>query len=272
MEESTNFFKLIYSLISSYKFYVPIITICVTFLIIRFSQKIVKKLINKNSKSIEVKRRNTIVVLIENLIKYVFIIIAVLLILSVWGLDVSALITGLGIVGIVGGLAIQDALKDIIMGCNIIMDNYFVIGDLVTYNGFTGEIIEFGLKNTKIKNADGTVFVVSNRNISEIQNLSQKNTTLLVSIPTAYEEKDEKIQRVLEDVCKEIDTWDMSTDKTEILGIDSLSSSSVDYVIKAYCNSTDRYTFKRKILGLVKSEFDKNEVKIPYQQLEVHNG
>lgn len=272
MQESTNFLELIYSVISSYKFYVPVITLCVIFLFIRSSQRIVKKLVNKNSKSIEVKRRNTIVILLENVIKYVFIIIALLIILSVWGLDVSALITGLGIVGVVGGLAIQDALKDIIMGCNIIMDNYFVIGDLVTYNGFTGEIIEFGLKNTKIKNADGTVFVVSNRNISEIQNLSQKNSTLLISIPTAYEEKAEKIQKVLDKVCKEIDNWDMSTDKTEILGIDSLSSSSVDYLIKAYCNSTDRYTFKRKILGLVKSEFDKNNVKIPYQQVEVHNG
>lgn len=272
MQESTNFLELIYSVISSYKFYVPVITLCVTFLIIKSSQRIVKKLVNKNSKSIEVKRRNTIVILLENVIKYVFIIIAILIVLSVWGLDVSALVTGLGIVGVVGGLAIQDALKDIIMGCNIIMDNYFVIGDLVTYNGFTGEIIEFGLKNTKIKSADGTVFVVSNRNISEIQNLSQKNSTLLISIPTAYEEKDEKIQKVLDKVCQEIDTWDMSTDKTEILGIDSLSSSSVDYLIKAYCNSTDRYTFKRKILGLVKSEFDKNNVKIPYQQVEVHNG
>lgn len=272
MQESTNFLELIYSLISSYKFYVPVITICVTFLIIKSSQRIVKKLVNRNSKSIEVKRRNTIVTLGENILKYFFIIVAVLVILSVWGLDITSFVTGLGILGVVGGLAIQDALKDIIMGCNIIMDNYFVIGDLVTYNGFTGEVIEFGLKNTKIKHADGTVYVISNRNISEIQNLSQKNSTLLISIPTAYEEKDEKIQKVLEKVCKEIDSWDMATNNTEVLGIESLSNSSVDYLLKAYCNSTDRYTFKRKILGLVKSEFDKNKIKIPYQQVEVHNG
>lgn len=272
MQESANFLELIYSLISSYKFYVPVITLCVTLLIIKSSQRIVKKLVNKNSKTIEVKRRNTIVVLVENVIKYVFIIIALLIVLSVWGLDVSALITGLGVAGVVGGLAIQDALKDIIMGCNIIMDNFFVIGDLVTYNGFTGEVIEFGLKNTKIKNADGVVLVISNRNISEIENLSQKNSTLLITIPTAYEEKDEKVQKVLESVCAEVDSWEMSTDKTEILGIDALSSSSVDYLIKAYCNSIDRFTFKRKILALVKSEFDKNNVKIPYQQVEVHNG
>ena len=54
---------------------------------------------------------------------------------------------------------LQDALKDIIMGCNIILDNYFVVGDIVTYNGFTGEVVEFGLKNTKISPITKIVFV-----------------------------------------------------------------------------------------------------------------
>lgn len=272
MEDPTSFFQFIYSIIISYKFYVPVITICVTILLIKGSKRLVSKLVNKNSKTIEVKRKNTIVVLVENILKYLFIIIAILVILGVWGVDVSALITSLGILGVVGGLAIQDALKDIIMGCNIIMDNFFVVGDIVEYNGFTGEVIEFGLKNTKIQKADGTVFVISNRNISEIKNLSQKSASLLISIPTAYEEQDKKVMKVLDSICEEINTWKMSKDKAIILGIDSLSSSSVDYMIKCSCSSVDRWDYKRMILGLIKQEFDKNKIKIPYQQVEVHNG
>ena len=63
------------------------------------------------------------------------------------------------------------------------MDNYFVVGDIVRYNDFTGEVIEFGLKNTKIKNVEGVVLVVANREISSVYNLSQKNPSVTISIP-----------------------------------------------------------------------------------------
>lgn len=189
-----------------------------------------------------------------------------------WGVDVSGIIAGLGIVGVVGGLAIQDALKDIIMGINIIMDNFFVVGDIITYNDFTGEVIEFGLKNTKIKNVEGTVLVVSNRNISEIQNISKKNASVVVTIPTSYKEKDSKVEKVLKRICETIDTWELSTEKTEYLGLDSLNTSSVDYIIRAHCTASNKHPLRRKILVEIKREFDKCNMQIPFTQIEVHNG
>lgn len=272
MDGFEEFITAIYRIVSSYKFYVPVLTICVSFLIIRAAQRIVKKFINKDSKSIEVKRKNTIVALVENIIKYLIIIVAFLIVLSVWGLDVSGLITGLGVVGIVGGLAIQDALKDIIMGCNIIMDNYFVVGDVVRYNDFTGEVIEFGLKNTKIKNVDGIVLVVANREISSIYNLSQKSSSVAISVPVAYEEKEEKIAKILTKVCTLVDELDLTTKQTEYLGVDALGDSSVNYLMRAYCKAGDQYELKRKMLAIVKRELDNGRVKIPYPQVEVHNG
>lgn len=259
------------SIILSYKFYGPLITICITFFLVKISKKTVKRLV-KDSKSIEVKKRNTIVALGENILKYFFIIIALLIILAIWGVDITSLVTGLGIVGVVGGLAIQDALKDIIAGVNIIMDNFFVVGDIVKFNDFTGEVIEFGLKNTKIKNVDGVVLVVSNREIASIYNLSQKSSSVAIIVPVAYEEKEEKVAQILTDVCKQIDELKLTTKNTEYLGIDSLGDSSVNYLVRAYCNAGDQYELKRKILGLIKNELDKKKVKIPYPQVEVHNG
>ena len=241
-------------------------------MIIRISARVVKKLVNKDSKSIEVKKRNTIVALGENILKYFFIIVACLIILSVWGVDITSFVTGLGILGVVGGLAIQDALKDIIAGINIIMDNYFVVGDIVKLNDFTGEVIEFGLKNTKIKNVDGVVLVVSNREIASVYNLSQKSSSVAITVPVAYEEKEEKVAKILEGVCKQVDELKLTTKSTEYLGIDSLGDSSVNYLLRAYCKAGDQHELKRKILGLVKRELDKKNVKIPYPQIEVHNG
>lgn len=262
----------IVNFVTDSRFYVPVIAIVLAVIAISFTKKILKRVLKEGSHKLEDKKKNTLFVLIQSIVKYIIIIIAVLISLSAWGIDVTAIITGLGIAGAVAGLAFQDALKDIIMGCNIIMDNYFVIGDVVTYNDFTGEVIEFGLKNTKIKSVDGTVLIVANRQISEIKNLSQKTCALLITIPTAYEEKDKKVSEVLLDMCKSIDEWDITTLPTEYLGVDNLNESSVDYMIKVHCNAPDRYTLKRKTLAFIKNEMDKNGIKIPYPQVEVHNG
>jgi small conductance mechanosensitive channel len=262
----------LYDIISSPKFYVPVITICITFIIIKTLNRLIAKLITQNAKTIELKRRNTIVVLTQNILMYTLIIVAALIILSTWGVDVTGLVTGLGVAGVVAGLALQDALKDIIMGVNIIMDNYFVVGDLVTFNNFTGEVIEFGLKNTKIKNVDGSVLVVANRNIDQVLNLSQKSSSVGISIPVAYEEDETNVKKVLDKVLKDIDKLGICTKKSEYLGIDKLNDSSVDYLIRVYCKAGDQYELKRKSLSIIKKYFDEFNIKIPYQQIEVHDG
>ena len=70
MTEFEAIIQAITKIVLSYEFYVPVLTICLTFLIIRISARVVKKLVNKDSKSIEVKKRNTIVALGENILKY----------------------------------------------------------------------------------------------------------------------------------------------------------------------------------------------------------
>ena len=90
------------------------------------------------------------------------------IVLFLFGVNIKSLVAGLGIVTTIIGLALQDTLKDIINGIHIITENYFIVGDIVKYNGFTGTVIEFGLKSTKIKNHAGETMMVNNRNIYEI--------------------------------------------------------------------------------------------------------
>ncbi|MCR5483472.1 MAG: mechanosensitive ion channel family protein [Bacilli bacterium] len=258
--------------IQSKEFYVPILTVMFSVLIVSASARIVKKLFNDDVHDFGAKRRRTVVILINNIIKYLVIIIACVVILSSWGVNVSAIIAGLGVAGAVAGLALQDALKDIIMGINIILDNYFVVGDLVTFNDFTGTIIEFGLKSTKIKAVDGTTLIVANREISKIKNQSYKNASIQITIPVAYEEAEPKVKKELERICEEISKWDEVVGEAKYLGISELNTSSVDYMITISSRITDKWPLRRKVLAFIKNEFDKKHIKIPYTQIEVHNG
>lgn len=196
----------------------------------------------------------------------------VIFLLNLYGVDTTSVITGLGIVGVVLGFALQEALKDIISGISIIFDDYFVVGDIVEYDGFTGTVIEFGLKTTKIKKATGEVMILANRNIDKITNISKERATLLLNIPTAYEEKYEKVEKVLKETLKKAKETYKDITETEYLGIDKLNDSSIDYLIKITCHRETQWNIKREILKEIKLAYDKNKIKIPYNQLEVHNG
>ena len=220
----------------------------------------------------EKKRRNTIIKLLENIFKYLIFIFAILYILEVYGVNTKSLIAGIGVAGVVLGLALQDFLKDLISGLSIMLDNYFVIGDIVEYEGFTGEVVEFGLKSTKIQAYTGETFSIANRNIDKIKNLSQKTSNLFIKVPTAYEEKEEKVKKVLEEAVKEIIKRTDADEASEYLGIDELSESSIIYMVKIHCSQDKRIMVKRESLAIIKEIYDKNKVKIPYNQIEVHNA
>lgn len=254
------------------KFYIPAITIIVIIIIIKIMNKAIKKLLVQNATKIETKKRNTIINLTSNIVKYIVIILGALIILSEWGVNVTGIIAGLGIAGVVGGLALQDALKDIIMGCNIILDNFYVVGDFVSYGDFTGEVIEFGLKNTKIRNANNEVLVISNRNIDKVINYSQSKFIIPIIVNVSYEDKNEKVEKIMHMLEKNIkDTVDNVNEITYV-GIKELADSSVKHQFIIKCNPTNQYQIKRDVNKIIKETLDDNNIKIPYNQLEVHNG
>ena len=170
------------------------------------------------------------------------------------------------------GLSLQDTLKDVLNGISIIFDNYFVVGDIVTYDDFTGTVIGFGLKTTKIKKITGEVLSISNRNIDKIINLSQEKDTVTISIPTAYEEDYNKVEKVLTKTINNIKDSNQDVKEVLFLGIEELEDSSVIYQVRFTCKRGLQWELKRLFLKEIKIAYEKNNIKIPYNQLEVHNG
>lgn len=249
-----------------------LITLLISSIIILVINRAQNKIEVNNALSIKTKKKNTIVTLIFNIVKYLVLIVSGIIILSKLGVNVSAIVASLGVVGVIGGLALQDALKDIIAGCNIIMDDYFVVGDLVTIGDFTGIVTEFGLKRTKIKAFDGTVLVIANREISQIKNISAAKTQWYLNIPVAYEISEKQVAKVMKDIIKDIIATKLTTKDPEYLGVNDFCDSNVNYLLLVECESKDRYVLRREVLKIVKENFDDKGIKIPYPQVEVHDG
>lgn len=258
--------------LSKKEVYGTLLIIGITLIVYRIINLLLDKIVIKGKDKLDKKRRKTIINIFKNVIKYVLFIFMAIFLLNLYGVDTTSVITGLGIVGVVLGFALQEALKDIISGISIMFDDYFVVGDIVEYNGFTGTVIEFGLKSTKIKKATGEVMILANRNIDKIINISKERATLLLNIPTAYEEKYEKVEKVLKETLEKAKETYKDITEVEYLGIDKLNDSSIDYLIKITCHRETQWNIKREILKEIKLAYDKNKIKIPYNQLEVHNG
>ena len=142
-----EFFEKLFDIIMTKQIFGTAVVILVTFLLISMFNKGIEKIMIKGKTAFEVKRRKTIVKLFQSIFKYVLVIIAMLVILDFYGVDTRSLIASLGVLGVVLGLALQDTVKDFISGIMLIMENYLAVGDTVTYNDFTGEVLEFDVTN-----------------------------------------------------------------------------------------------------------------------------
>ena len=254
--------------------YLPIIIIFVSIILEKFLKYIINKIFvsNKKTKKSDIRKMTTIKSLLVNLVKYVVWVIAVLSILSVFGVNTAAIITGLGVVSLVIGLAFQDILKDILAGVSILFENWFAIGDLVKIGDFQGTVIGLGLKATRVQSFTGEIKIISNRNINEVINYSLDSTLAVVDIPVNYEAKLDKVEKILSVTAATLnEKIELLQDDIKILGVQDLADSAVVFRIIAKCKPASHFEVERILKKEFKNSLDKNGIKIPYMQIEVHN-
>lgn len=243
-----------------------IIVIIVSFCI----YKIVKHFFIKGNAVVSEKLNNkskTYLRLITSILRYVFVIITILIILEINGINVSSMLAGVGIISVILGLAIQDALKDIIRGFSILSDGYFSVGDVVSYDGIVGKTIVIGLKTTKIKDlSTNNIISIANRNIEKIQVVSED---IYINIPLSYELSIDKAENVIDIIINEIKTND-DVKNAEYLGVNSLDDSNIKYLIKVMCDPEIKLKIRRFSLGCILRVLENEGIEVPYNQLDIH--
>lgn len=237
---------------------------------------IIKGILNRKtviSKNVDIQKYKTVKSLILNIIKYVDIFIVIIALLALFGVNVKSILAGLGIGTIILGLAFQDIAKDILAGMAIVIENYYKVGDTIEVDGFLGEVINISLKSTKIKDYQGAVKIVANRNMDTMINYSENNYLTVLDIPVAYENDPEEVEKVLNELFPKLkEKIKDAKGDFQIMGISKLDDSSVNYRISIEVAPTKQYVTERIIRKEILKEFDKKGIKIPYQQIEVHNG
>ena len=154
--------------------------------------------------SSDIARQKTISRLIENVLNYALYFLLIYWILSILGLPVSSLLAGAGIAGVAIGMGAQGFLSDLVNGFFILLERQLNVGDSVRLtNGsikIAGTVVSVGIRTTQVRDADGTLHYVPNRNITVVSNLSRGNMRALIDIPLYAQTDLEKVTRIIQQV------------------------------------------------------------------------
>lgn len=261
--------------IDIFKIILPILYIIIGIALFSLIKKIINRstISNKKLKTSQKNKIKTLNSLIINIVKYFIVIIVILAILSVYGVNVKSILAGLGIGTALIGLAFQDLAKDIIAGFSIITEGEYEVGDTIEVDNFMGEVTSISLRATRIKNYKGAVKIIANHYMDNIINYSNNNSLAIVDVGISYENNEEEIEKVFDKLFKRLNgNIPNATNNLELLGVNELSASSVIYRVAVETEPTQQFAVERYLRKEIKKEFDKANIKIPYQQIEVHNG
>jgi len=129
----------------------------------------------------------TLIALLAFIAKAVLGAVVLLLILDNVGVNVTALVAGLGVGGIAVALALQNILGDLLASLSIVLDKPFVLGDTINIGDLTGTVENVGLKTTHLRGAGGEQIVISNSDLlkSRIRNfkrMAERQVTLTFGV------------------------------------------------------------------------------------------
>lgn len=191
-----------------------VVSKCISLLFVLLLFYIAKKVIHSLVKRIlapsfryagqDEARQKTILRLVESLLNYCLYFILIYWILSILGLPVSSLLAGAGIAGVAIGMGAQGFLSDLVNGFFILLERQLDVGDNVRLtNGsikIAGIVSSVGIRTTQVRDFDGTLHFVPNRNITVVSNLSRGDMRVLVDIPLDANTDLDKIYQVITQV------------------------------------------------------------------------
>jgi moderate conductance mechanosensitive channel len=219
------------------------------------------------------RRKKTIAKVTVSIIRYLLAIISILLILSIWGINVAPALAGLGILGLVIGLGAQKFINDLISGFFIIFEHHFDVGDKIEVQGFKGEVNSIGLKTTKIMNWKGEVKILSNGEISNLINYSKSDSLAIVEFGIAYHEDMQKTIDLLNlELPKLRLEFPVIIEDPKVVGVINLNSSSVDLRAIAKTLNEEHYAVERAMRKKIKEILDENNIEIPFPQVVIHQN
>lgn len=210
---------------------------------------------------------------LSKLLKYLLYAIGGIIILSQLGIEITPFIASLGIAGIAIGFAAKDTLSNLMAGFFILIDRPFARGDRIQVGSFTGEVVDIGLRTTKIQTPDHTFVIIPNEKvvINEVTNYALPDSRLKVMIKfgVAYGSDVEKVKKTVTEVAKK--SQSVLKDPEPQVFFKEFADSSLNFLLVAWINSfKDQLKITDELNTGVYNALNKEKIEIPFPTQTVY--
>ena len=230
--------------------------------------RIVMKIVNKalaNSKLEKAAHS-----LIRTLIRTVLYIMLALTVASSLGIDVTGVVALASVATLAVSLALQNLLSNVIGGFTLLYTHPFSSGDYVEIAGQSGTVKEVGIAYTKLATPDNKMVSIPNSAVvaAEIVNYTVTGTRRVeVTISASYDAPVEKVEKALREAAA---VEGVLENPASFVSVTTYGESAINYVIRVWTATPDYWTVHFAITHRIKEIFDRENIEMTYNHLNVH--
>lgn len=174
------------------------------------------------------------------------------------GVNLSALLTSAGLIGVGIGLATQDMMKDLVAGINILADDRFGVGDTIQMGEYEGRVERLDLRITQIRDLSGRLITIPNRNIAQVANMTSNWAQVDLRIGVSYYDDLRHAMEIMVATAEKLRTEcpDRIPEAPDMLGVDSFNDSNITLRMLVRTPPGDQWHIARELRERIKVAFD----------------
>ncbi len=226
-----------------------------------------------NTMTFAEKRGHTVAQLVRSVGRAVILVLALLLSLAQF-INITPLLAGAGIVGLAVSFGAQSLVKDIISGFFILMENQFVVGDVVQTAGVSGVVERVTLRVVQLRDLEGVLHTVPCGQIATVSNRTAGWSRAVVDIDVSYGEPIDRVLEVFREEAAALGNdrdWVTRFDGTpEVAGVERLGDSGVTIRTILRTRPGQQVVIAREFRRRIKNRLDREGIEIPFPQRTVH--
>lgn len=256
-----------------YKYRVFIFTIFLTWIVASLAKRIIKEYGYDIAAKTKGEMDDRIVALADMSVTYIIWLFGLMLALSDIGIEITPLLTGMGIVGLAIALAAQNLLSNVFGGVTITIDQLYKEGDRVEMGGVYGDVYEIKPRYTKIKTLNNTIITIPNSKVinEQIINYAVPDSTVRVKIPVnvAYGTDPKRVEKIMLEIADKVPLI-LKEPQANVRFTEFASSSQNLELIVWVRHYDERHPVIDLVLREMFIRFENEGIEIPFNQMDVH--
>jgi len=213
---------------------------------------------------VRVQQVRTVASVLTSVGVFIIFFVGALEVLSLLGLNLGPMLASAGIAGLAIGFGAQTLVHDFINGFFILLENQYDIGDVVRIAGVKGTVESMSLRNTVLRDEDGTVHIVPNSSIQIVSNTTRDWSQQALRVIVAYGEPSDKIVNLLTQVGEELrhdpSFSDDIVSDIQVPGIDRVGNGDEAFLMLIKTRPNKQWIVGRELRRRIKECFEKNNV------------